>query len=134
MPVPRRRSTGALERMAIHRRLMLHGLAIVGLAAATMFMRYEINAIADIFIRGREADAQFFAKLVRDNWDGISTVSSEKKEMLVRNLDPALAGADLRAMRDLMLTIVYAFMAAFAIQTAVSAIKTWRARNAGNAL
>ena len=120
--------------MAIHRRLMLHGLAIVGLAAATMFMRYEINAIADIFISGREADAQFFAKLVRDNWDGISTVSSEKKKMLVRNLDPALAGADLRAMRDLMLTIVYAFMAAFAIQTAVSAIKTWRARNAGNAL
>jgi hypothetical protein len=113
---------------------MLHCLAMAGLAAATVIMRHEINAITDTFIESREADAHLFAKLVRDNWDGISTISSEKKEILVRNLDPALAGADLRAMRDLMLLVVYAFMAAFAIQTLVSAIKTWRAANASDAL
>jgi hypothetical protein len=113
---------------------MLHGLALAGLAAATAFMRHEINAITDTFIEIREADAHFFVKLVKDNWEGISTVSSDKKDILMRNLDPALAGADLRAMRDLMLAVVYGFMGAFAIQTLVSAIKIWRAANARDAL
>ena len=113
---------------------MLHGLAVVVLAAAAAYMHHAINAIADTFIEAREADARLFSNLVRDNWDGISTLSNEKKTVLVRNLDPAMAGVDIRAMRDLMLVLVYAFISGFAIQAVISAIKIWRADDAGHAL
>ena len=119
---------------ATRRRLMLHGLAILVLVAAAAYMHYAINAIADAFIEIREADARFFGNLVKDNWNGISTLSSEKKEALVRNLDPVMAGADIRSMRDIMLVLMYAFVAGFVLQTVGSAIKIYKAGNSGHAL
>ncbi len=113
---------------------MFHLLAIIGLAAAAAYTHHGIASIAQLFIEDREADARFFRQLIQDNWDGIATIPSEKKQILISNLDPELAGSDVRAMRDLMLVVMYVFMATLAAQTAVSAAKIWRRRNERDAL
>jgi hypothetical protein len=120
--------------MHSRRHLTLHLLAIIGLAAAAAYMHHGITSIAQVFIEIREADARYFRQLIRDNWDGIATIPSEKKQVVISNLDPELAGSDVRAMRDLMLALMYAFMVALVVQTAVSAVKIWRRRNESDAL
>ena len=118
----------------VRRRMLFHGLAVLVLAAAAVFLHYGINAIADVFIDARQVDARLFASLVKDNWNGISTLSNEKKEILIRNLDPAMAGADIRTRRDLMLVLMYVGVGVFVIQVLDSAVKTWKAGDAKHAL
>jgi hypothetical protein len=120
--------------MSTHAKLVLHSLVLAGLLAITAYVHHAVNEITNTFVAVREADAKFFAKLIQDNWGGISTVPNEKKEILLRNLDPEIAGTDLRAMRSLLLFVFYPFMITIVIQIVVSAVKLRRSRNVGTAL
>jgi hypothetical protein len=83
-------------------------LFIVGLAA---YVHHLISGITETFVSVRVSEAKFFSSLIHENWDGVKTITEEKKKILLENLDPALAASDLLAMKTIMLMMVYLFMA-----------------------
>ena len=118
--------------MPTRTKLLVNFSVIVLLVAATVYVHKGVNAIADTFIELRVADARFFSNLIRDNWDGIKSVPAEKKQILLRSLDPTLAGADLRLMRDMLLLIFYCFIGTVVVERLVSSFTLWRASRLGH--
>jgi len=108
---------------------------LLALLGATAYVHHAVDEITRTFIEIRVAEAKFFSKLVQDNWDGIKSVPNDKKEILMRNLDPEFAGTDLRTMRDLMLFVFYCFMGTIVIDRIRVTYRTWKAaRSAKDAL
>ncbi len=117
--------------MSTRTKLLLNLAGILLLVAATAYVHKSVNEIANTFIEIRVTDAEFFSRLLRDNWDGIKSIPVEKRKILLQNLDPALAGSDLRLMRDLLLLVFYCFTITLGITRLVVLFKLWRSsRNA----
>jgi hypothetical protein len=106
---------------------MFNCLAILLLALAAAFCHYGVNYISEMFVETRVAEVTFFSKLVRDNWDGIKSVPDEKKKVLLQNLDPVLAGFDIRAMRTIALVFLYLLYAVLILDRADALFKLWKA-------
>jgi hypothetical protein len=113
--------------MAPRSKLLFNFIAIVFAAAAGIFVHYEVNEMAATFIAIRVAEVNVFAKVVRDNWDGIKSVPDEKKKVLLQTLDPALAGIEIRIMRDVIIILFYALVGSIILDRAVAMFKLWRA-------
>ena len=117
--------------MTIRTKLLLNLVAILLAVAAAAYSHTAINRIAATFIEVRVADAKFFSQLVRDNWDGIKTVPDEKKKILLQNLDPSLAGTDLRLMRDLVLIFFYCIIVLFVVGRVDASLRLWKSLRRG---
>jgi|SRR5579864_6901233 len=121
--------------MATRTKLLLNLAAILLLVAATAYVHKVVNEVTNTFIEIRVTDAEFFSKLITDNWDGIKSIPIEKRKILLQNLDPALAGSDLRLMRDLILIVFYCFTITLAIERLVVLFRIWKSsRHAQDAL
>ena len=89
------------------KRLLGSAVAIVVLTAFVAYGHYAITEITSTFVEGRKSESKFFQKMVRDNWDGIKSISDDKKKTLLENLNPELAGADIEIMGFLCRILVY---------------------------
>jgi hypothetical protein len=118
--------------MAIRRKLLFNLLAILFVATAGGFVHYEVNEISNIFIDIRVAEVKVFARLVRDNWEGIKSVSDQKKESLLQALDPSLAGMDIRVMRAAIIILFYGLVGSIILDRGVAMFKLWKASRAPN--
>jgi len=93
---------------------------------------YVVNDVADGFLQGRKTEVAYFAKLVRDNWDGIRTVPDEKKEILLKNLNPDLAGVDINVLRTLLLVLVYALYGLVTLLFLMASVSVWKKRRSSS--
>lgn len=113
--------------MAPRGRLWLNFMAISFAATAGIVVHYEVYEMSATFIAIRVAEVNVFAKLVRDNWDGIKSVSDEKKMILLQTLDPSLAGIEIRMMRDAIILLFYALVVSIIVDRAFAMYRLWRA-------
>jgi hypothetical protein len=118
--------------MATRSKLLFNFLAIVFAAMAGAFVHYEVNEISNTFIDIRVAEVKVFAKLVRDNWDGIKSVSDEKKQVLLQTLDPSQAGIEIRMMRTAIIVLFYGLAGCIILDRAVAMFKLWKASRQTN--
>ena len=118
--------------MATRRKLLFNLLAILFAAMAGVFVHYEVNEISNKFIEIRVAEVKVFARLVRDNWEGIQSVSDQKKEVLLQALDPSLAGMDIRVMRAAIIILFYGLVGSIILDRAVAMFKLWKASRPPN--
>jgi hypothetical protein len=118
--------------MSTRRKLLFNLFAILFAAMAGVFVHYEVNEITDLFIDIRVAEVKVFARLVRDNWDGIKSVSDQKKEALLQTLDPSQAGADIRVMRLAIIILFYGVVGSIVLDRAVATFKLWKASRPPN--
>jgi len=118
--------------MAPRGKLWLNFIAIIFAATAGIVVHYEVNEISATFIAIRVAEVNVFAKLVRDNWDGIKSIPDEKKKILLQTLDPALAGIEIRMMRAAIIILFYALVVSIIIDRAVAMFRLWRASRPRN--
>ena len=120
--------------MATRGKLLFNFAVIFFAAIAGGFVHYEVNELSNTFIDIRVAEVKVFAKLVRDNWDGIKSVSDEKKEALLQTLDPTQAGFEIRMMRTAIIVLFYGLVGSIILDRAVAVFKLWKAsRRAGPA-
>jgi hypothetical protein len=112
--------------MATRRKLLFNFLAILFAAMAGGFVHYEVNQLSNTFIDIRVAEVKVFAKLVRDNWDGIKSVSDEKKQTLLQTLDPSQAGSEIRLMRTAIIVLFYGLVGSIILDRAVAMFKLWK--------
>jgi hypothetical protein len=103
-------------------------LIAMGLAA---YARNTVNEISATFTEVQVADAKFFSKLIRKNWEGIKTIPDEKKKVLLQNLDPALAAIDIRVMRTFILFLFYAIFGIVVIGRVAAIFKLWKTSRQG---
>jgi hypothetical protein len=89
------------------KQLLGNVIAIVLLIAFVAYGRYAVTDISNTLVGVRKSDAMFLSKMVRENWDGIKSIPEEKKKVLLKNLDPQLAGIDIRVMSQLSLIWIY---------------------------
>jgi len=91
-----------------------------------------VNDIANGFTLDRKVQVAYFAKLVRDNWDGITTVPDEKKKILLTSLRPELAGTDIYVLRTLLLVFVCALFGVVTVLFLGMAVDVWKKRPRGS--
>ena len=60
---------------------------------------------------------------MKDNWDGITSITEEQKKVLLNNLDPSLAGYDVHAMSLIAFSVICVVALAAAIQCVINIIK-----------
>ncbi len=118
--------------MATRHKLLLNFIAIILAAMAGAFVHYEVNEISSTFIAIRVAEVNVFSKLVRDNWDGIKSVSDENKKLLLQTLDPTRAGAEIRVMRAIIIIMFYGLVGCIILDRAVAMFKLWRGSRSTN--
>jgi hypothetical protein len=106
--------------------LILNAAGLVLLTAWVPFSRYCLSEIEDTFVSRRKAEVTFFHKLVKDNWDGITSITEEQKKVLLNNLDSSLAGYDVHAMTVIAFSIICVVAFALALQCVVNIIKAFR--------
>jgi len=82
-------------------------LLIVFLVAVTIFSQNNVYEIADVFIKLEKSDTQYFSELIKDNWQGITTIPEEKKKILLENLDPRYAAVGIETMRTICIILLY---------------------------
>lgn len=107
-------------------KLLLNLLAIIFAAIAGLYVHYEVNQLSTTFIEIRVAEVNVFAKLVRDNWNGITSVSDEQKKLLLQTLDPSRAGVEIRAMRTAIIVLFYGLVGCVIIDRAVAVFRLWK--------
>lgn len=113
--------------MATRRKLLFNLLAILFAAMAGAFVHYEVNEMSNTFIDIRVAEVKVFARLIRDNWDGIKSVSDDKKEALLATLDPSIAGIEIRWMRAAIIVLFYGLVGSIILDRAVAVFRIWKA-------
>jgi len=113
--------------MAPRGKLWLNLMAIIFAATAGIVVNYEVDEMSATFIAIRVAEVNVFAKLVRDNWDGIKSVSDDKKRILLQTLDSGLAGIEIRMMRDAIIILFYALVGSIIVDRAFAMFRLWRA-------
>jgi hypothetical protein len=118
--------------MATRRKLLLNFIAIIFAAMAGALVHYEVNKISSTFIAIRVAEVNVFAKLVRDNWNGIKSVSDENKKLLLQTLDPARAGAEIRVIRAIIIIMFYGLVGCIILDRTVAMFKLWRGSRSTN--
>jgi hypothetical protein len=111
-------------------RLRLVGNVVAMLAAVAMvaYGHYVLKEITHTFVDDRRGEAEFLSELVRDNWDGITSVPEEKKRVLLRNLSPQLAGTDVETMGFFARMFLYLLGVAFLADRAIAITKAVRSR------
>jgi hypothetical protein len=111
-------------------RLHLVGNVVAMSAAVTMvaYGHYVLNEITQTFVEDRRSEAEFFSELVRDNWDGITSVPEEKKRVLLRNLSPEVTGVDVETMGFFARLFLYLLGAALLIGRVLAIAKAVRSR------
>jgi TM2 domain-containing membrane protein YozV len=118
-----------------NRQLVFNAIAILLFIAFMIYGRFAVTNIANTFIEIRKSEEKFLANLVRDNWNGIKSISEKKKQILLDNLSQDLAGADIRAMANICLVLVFALGISLilnSIMTISRIVKTKRHNNALN--
>jgi hypothetical protein len=116
--------------MVMRRKLLFNFLVILLAAMAGGFVHYEVDGIAATFIDIRVAEVKIFSTLVRDNWDGIKSISDEQKKMLLQTLDPSRAGIEIRVMRTVIVMLFYGIVGSIILDRAVAMFKLWKASRA----
>lgn len=119
--------------MTTRTKVWLNVVAILITMGMASYSHYAINELAAIFTEVRVADAKFFSKLIRENWEGIKTIPDEKKKVLLQNIDPALTGSDIQIMRFLMLVFMYGMFALVVLNPVTAISKLWKASRHKNA-
>ena len=112
--------------MSMRRKVLLNLAVIVFAAGAGIFVQHQVNEMSSTFIAIRVAEVNVFSKVVRDNWDGIKSVSEENKKLLLQTLDPSRAGIEIRLMRAIIIILFYGLVASIILDRAVAIIKLWR--------
>jgi hypothetical protein len=111
-------------------KLLLNFFVILLAATAGAFVHYEVDGIAATFIDIRVAEVQVFSRLVRDNWDGIKSISDEQKKLLLQTLDPSRAGIEIRVMCTVIIVLFYGIVGSIILDRAVAMFKLWKASRA----
>jgi hypothetical protein len=86
------------------------------------FLVYGHNTLRDVtrtFVDLRKSDAQYFSELLRSNWDGITSIPAERKQNLLKSLDPEIAGSDLETMGFFARFFLYLLVAALMLGRAI---------------
>jgi hypothetical protein len=117
-----------------HKQLLGSAAAIVALIAFVTYGHYAITELTTFFVEARKSESKFFFEMVRDNWDGIKTISDEKKKVLLENLDPVFAGADIEAMGLIARILIYLIGAGFALDRVIAIGKVLVTRKRHNTL
>ena len=116
--------------MSTRAKVLINIAAIAFFVGAAVFLYRGIDELAQTFIDLRKSDAQFFAKLIQDNWDGIRTIPEEKKKILVANLDPTIAGTDLSLFRRLSILFALLLCGLAVLDRIGALVRLWRATRA----
>ena len=75
----------------------------------------------------RIVQANFFSRLIKENWEGIKSVSDEEKKALLGMLDPTLLSTDIRMLRLIILMLLWGFGLSVVINRSIAVFKLLRA-------
>jgi hypothetical protein len=104
-------------------------LFIGGLVAYTIHL---LNQVTEDMIQDRIAHANFFSKLIKENWDGIKSFSDEEKKALLNSLNPTFLSMDIRMLRLVILILLCGFAVSIILGRLVVIFKLWQASSARN--
>jgi hypothetical protein len=96
-----------------HKQLLGSAIAILVLIAFVAYGHYAMTEVTNTFVEARKSESKFFAEMVRNNWDGIKNIPEEKKKILLENLNPELAAADIETMGLISRILIYLIGAGF---------------------
>ena len=121
--------------MKSNRKRSLFGAILVILSVGFVgYCHYAVIYIADTFIEVRRGESELFSELVRENWDGIKSISDEQKELLLENLKSELVATDIRLLRQIILALIYVIGIALLIQGLVVVLKVPRSKRDNKSL
>ena len=105
-------------------------VAALLIALLVAYAAHLANQLTESMIQDRVVHANFFSKLVKENWDGIKSYSNDEKKALLDSLDPAALGTDIRMLRVVILFLLFGFGASVLLGRAAVIISLWRGSHA----
>ena len=98
-------------------------LILLGLAA---FAYIELNQVTAFMVDERVAHANFFTRMIRENWEGIKSFSDDEKKELLELLDLERLAWDIRVMRFLVFILLFGSIAAGILDRIIAISKLWK--------
>jgi hypothetical protein len=71
---------------------------------------FFINEISNVYISQEIIKNEFFSSLIKDNWEGITSISDDKKKTLLDNLSSQLAGNGINEMKNILFVVFSLFV------------------------
>ena len=122
----RRRSTLKAKRMAMRTKLLVNFVYILILSGLCIYAYVGINEMTATFIDDRIAHAQFFARIIRENWHGITSFSDDEKKALLESLEPSMLTLDIRTMRFINLFLLVGLVSVCILGCLQLPFNSWR--------
>ena len=116
----------SLGRMSIRIAAVVNAALIALFIGAAVYLCNAVDSLSATFLDVRQTEAQFFSKLIKENWEGIRTIPEEKKKVLVENLDTQLAGTDIRIFRSLLIAALVMLCSLAVFDRVVALFRLWR--------
>ena len=109
-----------------NRKIFYNVVGLVVIILVVAFAHYAIDKTASTFIEIRKSEARIVVDLVKNNWQGITSISEQQKNSIIDYYDPSLVGVDISNMKFLALFILYVAMGAIALDKIIGLIKLIR--------
>ena len=105
--------------MTLRTRIALHIAAILVFAGLVAYAHYGLTQVTASFAENRIATANFYSKLIRENWASLRETDANK-EALLDMLKPELLTYDLQFMRVVAIMLLYGFFFTLLLSESVS--------------
>lgn len=92
--------------MTLRARIVLRIAAILVVVGLVAYAQYGLNQVTALFAENRIVTANFYTKLIRENWSAIKD-SDANKQALLDLLKPELLTSDLQFMKVLATILLY---------------------------
>ena len=109
--------------------IILNAAGLLVIVGCLAWSSHTLQEIINGFAEDRRAMVAQLAKLVRENWDGITTIPDEKKTILMNNLDPSLAAADIESLGGLFHLMLYVLMGGYVLYFIERIVRAVRQRD-----
>jgi hypothetical protein len=103
-------------------------LILLGLA---VFAYIELNQVTAFMVDDRVAHANFFTRMIRENWEGIKSFSDKEKKDLLELLDRERLAWDIRIMRFIIFILLFGSIAAGILDRIIAIFTLWKTSRRG---
>ena len=118
--------------MTTRKRILINLAAALLIGGLAAYAIYLLNLVTDDMMQDRIAHANFFSRLIKENWEGIKSFSDEEKKALLDSLNPAFLTFDIRVLRLVILVLLCGFAVSIILDRFVVIFKLWRTSKAPN--
>ena len=117
--------------MAPRTKIYLNVAWVLILLGLGVFAYVELNQVTAFMVDDRVAHANFFTRMIRENWEGIKSFSDTEKKELLELLDHERLAWDIRIMRIIILILIFGCIAPGILDRIIAIFKLWKTSRRG---